>query len=109
MKEVEWYVNTLKEVQGFPVEIKKEIGYLIHKLQLGDLLNMPHSRSMSSVATGCHELRVKGSDGIYRVFYILKVKNKVIVFHVFKKKSQQTPKKEIDAAKKNLKEMLDDN
>jgi phage-related protein len=67
---------------------------------------MPHSRPMPSVGKGCSELRVKGEDGAYRVFYYLKIENEVIVFHAFKKKTQQTALKDIDLGKKNLKDML---
>lgn len=108
MKQVEWNLNTLKAVKSFPEDIKKELGYLIYKLQIGDSLNMPHSKPMTSIKSGCHELRVKGSDGIFRVFYILKNEDKVIVFHAFKKKAQKTPKKEIDTAKRNLKEIFNE-
>ena len=73
MNEVEWNKKALKEVKSFPEEVKKELGYLIFKLQLGETLSMPHSRSMASIGKGCSELRVKDSDGIYRAFYFLKI------------------------------------
>lgn len=69
---------------------------------------MPYSRTMTSIAQGCCELRVKDSDGIYRAFYFLKIKGKILIFHAFQKKDQKTPKKEIDLGKKNLKEMLNE-
>ena len=61
---------------------------------------------MKSVGQGCHELRVKGKDGAYRAFYFTKVRDKLLIFHAFKKKTQKTPKKEIEQGKKSLKEML---
>jgi phage-related protein len=108
MNEVEWSKKALKEVKSFPEDIRKELGYLIFKLQIGESLSMPHSRSMPSVAKGCCELRVKDSDGIYRVFYYLKVKGGVLIFHAFQKKEQKTAQKDIDLGKKNLKDMLDE-
>jgi phage-related protein len=50
MNEVEWNKKALKEVKSFPEEIKKELGYLIFKLQIGESLNMPYSRTMTSIA-----------------------------------------------------------
>jgi hypothetical protein len=44
MNEVEWNKRALREVKGFPEEVKKELGYLIFKLQIGEKLEMPHSR-----------------------------------------------------------------
>jgi phage-related protein len=108
MNEVEWNKKALREVKTFPEEVKKEIGYLIFKLQIGESLSMPHARTMTSVAKGCYELRVKDRDGIYRVFYFLKIKSRILIFHAFQKKEQRTPIKEIDLGRKNLKEMLDE-
>tara|TARA_Y100000780_G_scaffold152506_1_gene137383 strand:+ start:64951 stop:65277 length:327 start_codon:yes stop_codon:yes gene_type:complete len=104
--EVEWNPKALQAVQEFPIEVKRELGYLIYRLQLGEKLNMPFSRSMPSVSKGSHELRVKGADGIFRAFYFLKVEGKVLIFHAFQKKTQKTPKKEIELGKSYLKEML---
>lgn len=105
MKKVVWIKKTLKVIQSFPDSVKKELGFFLFKLQRGEILEMPHSRSMPTVAKGCFELRVKAGDGSYRVFYLLKIENKVIVFHAFKKKTQKTPVKEINIARKNLKEL----
>lgn len=68
---------------------------------------MPQSRSMSSVGKGVRELRVRGKDGVYRSFYLRLDGRKLVVFHVFNKKSQKTPVKEIDQGKRNLKEVLE--
>ena len=38
-------------------------------------------------------------------FIILSEKNDILIFHFFKKKTQVTPKKEIDLAKKRLETM----
>ena len=93
-------------MQKFPDPVKKELGYLLFMLQRGESLSMPHSRPMPSVSKGCSELRVKGEDGAYRVFYYLKIEDEIIVFHAFKKKTQKTSSKDIDLGKKNLKDML---
>ncbi len=106
INEVEWNKETLKEIASFPDEVKRDIGYLIFKLQIGERLEMPSSRPMPSLGKGCYELRSKGIDGIYRIFYFVKIKGKVLIFHAFNKKTQKTPKKEIDLGKKNLKAML---
>lgn len=109
MNEVVWNENTLNEVKSFPDDVKKSLGYLIYKLQRGDKLSAPHSKSMPSLNKGCHELRVREKDGIYRVFYYLKIEGRIFIFHAFQKKTQKTPQKEISLGKKNLKEMLHDN
>ena len=61
---------------------------------------------MPVVNRGVHELRVKDGSGQYRVFYYTKKADAILVFHFFKKKTQETPSQEIETAKGRLKEML---
>jgi phage-related protein len=60
VQEIVWNKTCLKKIRNFPEEIRKEIGYLLFKLQRGEVIQMPHSRPMPSIGNGCHELRVKG-------------------------------------------------
>lgn len=106
MNEIVWHSKALGVIKGFSASVKKDLGYLLYRLQAGETLAMPHSRSMRSVGKGCFELRVKGDDGTYRVFYMLKMENKILVFHAFKKRTQKTPKHEIELAKNNLKDLI---
>jgi phage-related protein len=69
---------------------------------------MPLSRSMPSVGKGAEELRLKDRSGIYRVFYVARLAHAVLVFHAFQKKTQQTPKHEIDIGQRRLRELLDE-
>lgn len=77
-------------------------------LQSGANLTVPLSRSMSSVAAGVNELRIRDRAGIYRVFYYTKVADLVLIFHAFVKKTQKTPQSEIALAQERLKELLDE-
>jgi phage-related protein len=79
----------------------------LFRLQMGEVLGMPLVRSMPTVAPGVSELRVRGEDGIFRVFYFTAAAKGVLVFHAFTKKTQRTPPLEIELAKKRLKELLD--
>lgn len=101
-----FYDPARKEILTWPVEIKKDLGSILTKLQKRESVGEPDTKSMKSVATGCFEIRLKGADGIYRAFYILKTEVGILVFHSFKKKSQKTPVKEIDTGKIRLKEFL---
>jgi phage-related protein len=76
-------------------------------LPIGEKLAMPDSRPMPAVAAGVSELRVKGEDGIFRVFCNTASPRGVLVFHAFAKKTQRTPPLEIELARKHLKELLD--
>jgi phage-related protein len=72
-------------------------------LEFGPNLGMPHTRAMGE---GLFELRVKGPEGIARVFYCTVVQRRIVMLHAFIKKSQKTPKRELDIAKRRLQEVL---
>ena len=50
------------------------------------------------------ELRAEHGGNIFRVFFIFDGGNIVLLFNGFQKKSQKTPRKEIDQAKKLMNE-----
>lgn len=104
-KPVIWHPSAKKEIRTFPEPVKKEMGDLLLDLQRGEILAMPHSKPMPSVAAGIYELRVKGADGAYRAFYYLKYQGGILVFHCFRKKTRKTPLREIQKGIKNLKEL----
>ena len=95
-------------IRLFPEEIRRELGKAIFDLQNGAGLAMPLSRPMPSVDAGVAELRIRDRSGIYRVFYYRQSSRGVLVFHAFMKKTQTTPKHEMDLAKRRLKELLDE-
>lgn len=106
MQEIVWNKSSLQKIKEFPTNIRKEIGFLLYKLQIGESLSMPHSRPMPSIGRGCYELRVRGEDGSYRFFYLQRLKNRVLVFHAFQKKTQKTTDHDLQIGKRNLREML---
>jgi len=50
------------------------------------------------------EMRIKGRDGIARAAYIAVKDQRVVVVHVFRKKTQKTPRREIELALRRAKE-----
>jgi phage-related protein len=95
-----------KEILDFPDEIRGDLADLLTRLDVGLMLSMPISRPMPSIGKGVHELRLKDASGIYRVIYVFVAQNNVWLIHGFKKTTQQTPHKNIELAKKRLKEVL---
>lgn len=72
-------------------------------LEFGPNLGMPHTRSMGN---RLFELRVKSKEGIARVFYCTLVGEKIVMLHSFVKKTQKTPNRELQIARRRLKEVL---
>ena len=106
MQTIRIHKSVAKEIKKLNPELGIRIVEILDLLAQGESIGMPLSRPMPDIAGGSHELRLKDKSGQYRVFYYTKVSNMLIVFHFFKKKSQSTPKKEIDIAQKRLRSML---
>ena len=70
---------------------------------------MPQSRPMRIIHKSAFELRIKDKNGVYRIFYVLFDKSTIFIPHTFIKKTQKTPTKEIQIAKKRLKRLIDEN
>jgi len=51
------------------------------------------------------EMRMKGKDGIARAAYVTASGHRVVVVHVFVKKTQKTPRREIETALRKAKEV----
>lgn len=62
---------------------------------------MPHSKMLGS---GLYELRIRGREEI-RIFYCFKANKIIFLLHAFKKKAQQTPKREIELALQRVKSL----
>jgi len=104
------------KIEYFSSEVEKKIlslpnGLLARYLRLTDLmlefgsnLGMPHTRSLGD---GLIELRVKGKEGIARVFFCTIVERKIIMLHVFIKKTNKTPKKEMKIAINRMRKVLE--
>ena len=67
----------------------------------GPDLGMPHTRAMGD---GLFELRLNAAEGIARVFYCTVVNRKIVVLHSFVKKTDKTPPRELEVARRRMKE-----
>lgn len=72
--------------------------------QRGNELREPYSKH---IADGIFELRSKVSSDISRVMYFFVIGEKIILTNGFIKKTQKTPKSEIELAKKYRNDYLD--
>jgi phage-related protein len=94
----DWFLN--QETQ-----VKARLAQIFDLLQdKGTLVGMPYVRPI--VNTKLYEIRVERSTNIYRIFYFAYTGQRFILLHGFQKKTQKTPKKEIELAEKRRKEFL---
>ncbi|ULA63881.1 MAG: Type II toxin-antitoxin system RelE/ParE family toxin [Nitrospira sp.] len=69
---------------------------------LGPHLGDPHTKAFGE---GLFELRLKGAEGIARVFFCALVGKRIVMLHSFIKKSDKTPLREREIAERRLKEI----
>ena len=69
---------------------------------LGPNLGEPHTKAFGS---GLFELRLKGVEGIARVFFCTVVGKRIVMLHSFVKKTSKTPARELEVAEKRLREI----
>lgn len=78
------------------------IGLTQRMLEHGPNLGLPHTDAFGG---GLFELRLKGVEGIARVFFCTIVEQEIVMLHSFIKKTQKTPEKELKIAKSRMKEL----
>lgn len=92
-----------RETLRFPAGI---LAHFLHILELveefGPNLGKPHTAPMSE---GLFEIRAKGKEGIGRSLFCTKKGKEIIILHSFVKKTQRTPKKELEIARRRMKEL----
>ena len=101
IKNIHFLGNSLEILRSFHKDTKREIGQQLDYVQHG---LMPDDwKPMTSIGIGVKEIRVRNQLGAFRTIYVVKRKSGIYVLHIFEKKSQKTPKKDIDLAKTRLK------
>jgi phage-related protein len=88
-------------LKGLCPQDRKLIGEDIKTVQWGWPLGMPLVRPMGS---GLYEIRTHLENRIARVLFSFK-DNQIILLHGFIKKSQKTPRQDLDLAKERMKKL----
>ena len=66
-KEIRWVGSAYDDLLAFPNEPRKKAGFQLGKVQAG--LDPEDWKPFDDVGTGTKEIRIKDSQGIYRVMY----------------------------------------
>lgn len=73
--------------------------------EFGLLIGAPTVRPIEGIRK-LWELRVKTADGAVRLFYVARTERRFVILHGFIKKTAKTPQKELNLARKRLREVL---
>jgi len=81
-----------------------DAGYQLERVQRG--LQPSDFKSMPTVGKGVQEIRIWEDSGTYRVIYTARLVAAIYVLHAFHKKTQSTPKQDIEIARNRHRELL---
>lgn len=88
-------------------ETKKKFNWTLKLISTLDKVPVKYFRHIKN-STGLFEIRVEFRSNIYRVFSFFDEGQLIILVNGFQKKSQKTPKKEIEKAEKLKKQYFDE-
>jgi len=83
--------------------VKEKIGYVFRVIKTVDKVSEKFLKHIEGT-DGLYEIRVEIGSNIYRIFCCFDKGNLVVLFNAFQKKTQKTPKQEIELAEKLKKE-----
>jgi phage-related protein len=92
--------TSLEDINFFPLDARRESGFQLGRVQSNK--EPSDWKPFSSIGAGVKEIRIK-KDGVFRIMYVTKFKDRVYVLHAFKKKDQKTRKSDIELAKERYK------
>ena len=86
-------------IDSLPKKVQEKIGAVLYTVTVAPRIPIKLFQHISGT-TGLYEIRVEFESNIYRIFCCFDRGNLVVLFNGFQKKSQKTPKSEIDKALK---------
>ncbi|OHC62792.1 MAG: hypothetical protein A2045_09055 [Rhodocyclales bacterium GWA2_65_20] len=101
---IDYYSDTVQEqIMELPDTLAARYILLTRRMiALGPNIGEPHTKAFGD---GLFELRLKGAEGIARVFFCTLVGKRIVMLHSFIKKSERTPTREREVAETRMKEI----
>ena len=108
---MDWTVETVSavdaEIAALPVALRARLLRLLRLLETVEnvgleALRAPHVRHLEGKLW---ELRVRADGGIARGIYVTAAGRRVVVLHVFAKKSRRTPRRALATARERMRQV----
>lgn len=106
VKKIQFVGTALEDLRGFPDAVRRQCGYQLDRVQQG--VEPTDWKSMVGVGSGVREIRVRDGSGAFRVIYVAKLVDRVVVLHCFQKKSQKTSAADLATARKRYQQVTAD-
>lgn len=103
IKPLLWVGKTREAIKAFPESARREAGHQLHRVQHS--LKPSDWKPMTSVGPGVIEIRLHRPFE-HRVLFVAKFQEGIYVLHAFRKKTQKTPKRDLEIAIKAYGEIL---
>jgi phage-related protein len=97
MKTLHWIGTSLDDLRAFPESARIDAGTDLRLVQQG--VEPRDWKPMPDVGKGVREIRNRTRDGAFRVFYVVERASDVYVLHAFQKKTQRTPRSDVEKGK----------
>lgn len=104
MKPVHFVGSSRDDLRELPEDARETAGYQLFKVQQGK--EPDDWKPMPTVGTGVQEIRVWEESGTYRILYVARFEEALYVLHVFEKRSQKTPQRDIQLAKERYADLV---
>jgi phage-related protein len=99
---MKWIVETLNEVvdaelEALPADMRARLSHIANLIEEMGLerVGEPHVKHLES---SIWEMRLTGRSGISRALYVVATGRRVVIVRAFIKKTQKTPRREIELA-----------
>jgi phage-related protein len=96
--------DSLNELLSFPDSAREAAGFQIYLVELGR--EADDWKPMKTIGLGVQEIRISDAQGQFRVIYVAKFEEAVYVLHAFAKKTQKTPRQNINLATARYKALV---
>jgi phage-related protein len=104
-----WMVEVLdagvaREIAALPVDMRARLTRLTNLIEQIGFEALPRD-SVKHLEDRLWELRITGRDGISRAIYVTAAGRRMVILRVFIKKTQKTPRRELEIARQRAKEV----
>ena len=106
---MKWTVHLLDDqvrnaLEALPDDVQASFLRVSRLIEAAGLANV-HEPYVKHLVGKLWEMQMKGKDGIARAAYVTATGHRAVVVHVFVKKTQRTPRREIETALRRAKEV----